>query len=153
MSKTVLETAPVIRQIFIGRGILPQGDGQTLTISGQTNAKYYQSYSISFFDPWFGGKRPNSLSVSAFFSVQTDISSRYYNSSYFNNYYNSMYSGYGGYGMYNYGNYNNYEKLVNFRLSLPMIPVCPQPAENSTWSLALDVKGRPISTVPFTGSG
>ena len=24
------------------RGILPQGDGQTLTISGQTNAKYYQ---------------------------------------------------------------------------------------------------------------
>lgn len=33
------------------RGILPQGDGQTLTISGQTNAQYYQQYSISFFDP------------------------------------------------------------------------------------------------------
>ena len=48
------------------RGILPQGDGQTLTISGQTNAKYYQSYSISFSDPWFGGKRPNAFSVSAF---------------------------------------------------------------------------------------
>jgi len=41
------------------RGILPQGDGQTLTISGQTNGSYYQSYSLSFFDPWFGGKRPN----------------------------------------------------------------------------------------------
>ncbi|MEG2574167.1 MAG: POTRA domain-containing protein, partial [Bacteroides sp.] len=36
------------------RGILPQGDGQTLTISGQTNGQYYQSYSLSFFDPWFG---------------------------------------------------------------------------------------------------
>lgn len=90
------------------RGILPQGDGQTLTVSGQTNAKYYQSYSISFFDPWFGGKRPNSFSISAFYSRQTDISSRYYNDSYYNNYYNSMYSGYGGYGMYNYGNHNNY---------------------------------------------
>ena len=78
------------------RGILPQGDGQTLTVSGQTNAKYYQSYSISFFDPWFGGKRPNSFSISAFYSRQTDISSRYYNDSYYNNYYNSMYSGYGG---------------------------------------------------------
>ena len=90
------------------RGILPQGDGQTLTVSGQTNARYYQSYSISFFDPWFGGKRPNSFSVSAFYSRQTDISSRYYNDSYYNNYYNSIYSGYGGYGMYNYGNYENY---------------------------------------------
>ena len=84
------------------------------------NAKYYQSYSISFFDPWFGGKRPNSLSVSAFFSVQTDISSRYYNSSYFNNYYNSMYSGYGGYGMYNYGNYNNYENYYDPDKSIKM---------------------------------
>ena len=102
------------------RGILPQGDGQTLTISGQTNAKYYQSYSISFFDPWFGGKRPNSLSVSAFFSVQTDISSRYYNSSYFNNYYNSYYAGYGGYGSYNYGNYNNYENYYDPDKSIKM---------------------------------
>ena len=88
------------------RGILPQGDGQTLTISGQTNAKYYQSYSVSFFDPWFGGKRPNSFSVSAFYSVQTDISSSYYNTGYMNNYYNSLYGG--GYGNYNYNNYENY---------------------------------------------
>ncbi|MCD8031283.1 MAG: outer membrane protein assembly factor BamA [Bacteroides sp.] len=88
------------------RGILPQGDGQTLTLSGQTNAKYYQSYSLSFFDPWFGGKRPNSFSVSLFYSRQTDISSRYYNQSYMNNYYNSMY--YGGYGNYNYNNYADY---------------------------------------------
>ena len=102
------------------RGILPQGDGQTLTVSGQTNARYYQSYSISFFDPWFGGKRPNSFSVSAFYSRQTDISSRYYNDSYYNNYYNSIYSGYGGYGMYNYGNYNNYENYYDPVKSIQM---------------------------------
>ncbi|MCD8309999.1 MAG: outer membrane protein assembly factor BamA [Prevotellaceae bacterium] len=88
------------------RGILPQGDGQTLTLSGQTNARYYQSYSVSFYDPWFGGKRPNAFSVSAFYSRQTDMSSRYYNSSYYNNYYNSYYSSLYGSGMYNYGSYN-----------------------------------------------
>ncbi len=88
------------------RGILPQGDGQTLTISGQTNGRYYQSYSISFFDPWFGGKRPNSFSVTGFFSYQTDISDRYYNSALLNNY-SYLYSGYGGYD-YGYTNYENF---------------------------------------------
>jgi outer membrane protein insertion porin family len=92
---------------------MPQGDGQTLTISGQTNARYYQQYSISFYDPWFGGKRPNSFSLSAFYSRQTDISSSYYNTAYYNNYYNSLYSGYSGYGMYNYGNYSSYENYYD----------------------------------------
>ena len=32
------------------KGIIPQGDGQTFTISAQTNAKYYQAYSVSFLD-------------------------------------------------------------------------------------------------------
>jgi outer membrane protein insertion porin family len=109
----------LVRKTDNYRGILPQGDGQTLTISGQTNADYYQSYSISFFDPWFGGKRPNSFSVSAFFSLQTDISSNYYNSAYLNNQYNSYYSGYGGYGSYNYG-YNNYESYYDPDKSIKM---------------------------------
>ncbi len=95
------------------RGILPQGEGQTLTISGQTNAKYYQAYSISFYDPWFGGKRPNAFSVSAFYSRQTDISSQYYNQAYLNSYYNSYYSGLYGYGLYNYGNYLSYENYYD----------------------------------------
>ncbi|MGL4228251.1 MAG: outer membrane protein assembly factor BamA [Tannerellaceae bacterium] len=83
------------------KGIIPQGEGQTLTVSGQTNGRYYQSYSLSFMDPWFGGKRPNTLSASAYFSYQTDISDRYYGSSYMN-----PYGGYypGG-GMYPGNNY------------------------------------------------
>ncbi|MBO4984329.1 MAG: outer membrane protein assembly factor BamA [Bacteroides sp.] len=102
------------------RGILPQGDGQTLTLSAQTNAKYYQSYSVSFYDPWFGGKRPNAFSISAFYSRQTDISDTYYNSAYYNNYYNSYYSGLYGYGTYNYGNYSSYENYYDPDKSIQM---------------------------------
>lgn len=98
------------------RGFLPQGDGQTLTLSGQTNGDYYQSYSISFFDPWFGGKRPNSFSVSAFYSKQTDVSSNYYNSAYYNNYYNYLY----GYGNYNSSYYNSYESFYDPDKSVQM---------------------------------
>ena len=87
------------------RGIIPRGDGQTFSISAQTNAKYYQSYSISFFDPWFGGKRPNALSFSLDYSRSTGINSSFYNNSYFNSgYYNSLYYG-GSYGYNNTGYY------------------------------------------------
>ena len=86
------------------KGIIPQGEGQTLTLSGQTNGKYYQSYSISFLDPWFGGKRPNSFQLSAYYMITTQMDSRYY-SSYYNPYYYSGYGGYGGYGDYGSGGY------------------------------------------------
>ncbi len=79
------------------KGIIPRGDGQTFSISAQTNAKYYQSYSISFFDPWFGGKRPNSFSVSADYSRYTGVNSSYYNNNWSNAYLNSLYYG-GTYG-------------------------------------------------------
>ncbi|MBQ8336283.1 MAG: BamA/TamA family outer membrane protein [Bacteroidaceae bacterium] len=95
----------IFRKSALRRGIIPQGDGQTLSISAQTNGRYYQSYNISFFDPWLGRKRPNSFSVSAFFSMQTDVADSYYNSAYYNNYANYLY-GYGNYNGYGYG-YNN----------------------------------------------
>lgn len=92
------------------RGIIPRGDGQTFSISAQTNAKYYQSYSISFFDPWLGGKRPNSLSVSLDYSRSTGINSSFYNRQWMNSgyygagYYGGMYGSNYGYGD-NYGSY------------------------------------------------
>ncbi len=73
------------------RGIIPRGDGQTFSISAQTNAKYYQSYSISFFDPWFGGKRPTSLSVSLDYSRQTGVNYDFYNRSLNNAWMNAQY--------------------------------------------------------------
>ena len=90
------------------RAFIPQGDGQTFTISGQTNGTYYQSYNVSFLDPWFGGKRPNSLSVNAFYSLSTGVNNNYYNQAYYNNYYNNLY-GYGNYNNY----YNNYESYYD----------------------------------------
>lgn len=72
---------------------LPQGDGQTLTLSAQTNGMYYQAYSISFTEPWLGGKRPNTFTFSANYSIQSGISSTY--SSQYSQYYysdNSWYS-------------------------------------------------------------
>ena len=87
------------------RGVMPMGNNETFSISGQTNGRYYQAYSISYVNPWFGGKRPNSFSLSAFFSKQTDVSDNYYNSAYYNNYYNSYLYGYGN-SSYNY--YENY---------------------------------------------
>ena len=94
----------MFRKGAMRRGILPQGDGQTVTLSAQSNGKYYQAYSVSFFDPWFGRKRPNSFSVSAFMSIQTDVADSYYNSAYYNNYNNYLYG---------YGNYNNYGSGYN----------------------------------------
>ena len=103
------------------KGIIPQGEGQTLTLSGQTNGRYYQAYSISFLDPWFGGKRPNTLSVSAYFSKQTDISTSYLSNMYsgYNPYYYGGYPYYGGYyGSYYNNYYNNYYNSGSYELAL-----------------------------------
>ncbi|MCK9324435.1 MAG: outer membrane protein assembly factor BamA [Bacteroidales bacterium] len=51
---------------------LPSGDGQNLSIRAQSNGRYYQAYSASFVEPWLGGKKPNSLSVSLYHTVQTN---------------------------------------------------------------------------------
>ena len=118
------------------KGLIPQGEGQTLSISAQTNAKYYQMYSISFLDPWFGGKRPNALSISAYYSRQTGINNSYYQQMaqnyaymYANNYYPGYYGGYGGYGGYGYGGYgygngyNYYENSYDPNKYLQMLGV------------------------------
>jgi outer membrane protein insertion porin family len=49
---------------------IPSGDGQTLSLRAQTNGKYYSAYSISFMEPWFGGKKPNSFSTSVYYTIQ-----------------------------------------------------------------------------------
>jgi len=105
------------------RGIIPQGEGQTFSISAQTNVRYYQSYAISFLDPWFGGKRPNSLSVSAYYSRQTGVNSSYYNRSWANS---SMWgSGLGYYPGYSYNDYyeNSYQNSLDPNKVLQMVGV------------------------------
>lgn len=75
---------------------LPKGDGQRFAIRVQANGGF-QNYSISFTEPWLGGKKPNSFSVSLFHSVQdyskiAERMNRYYSSSAYGNYYGSMYN-------------------------------------------------------------
>ncbi len=58
---------------------LPAGDGQTLNLRAQTNGAFFQSYSLSFVEPWLGGRKPNALSFSTYYSVQTNGVNRYIN--------------------------------------------------------------------------
>ena len=118
------------------RGVIPQGEGQTFSISAQTNARYYQQYAISFLDPWFGGKRPNALSLSAYYSRQTGVNSAYYNQAWSNamNYMNSFW-GYGNYGsIYNQGAYNNtYENSYDPNKVLQMVGVTVGLGKRLSW--------------------
>ncbi|WP_338152746.1 outer membrane protein assembly factor BamA [Rufibacter ruber] len=49
---------------------VPSGDGQRLALNVQANGKRYQSYSLSFTEPWLGGRRPNAFTVSLSKSIQ-----------------------------------------------------------------------------------
>jgi outer membrane protein insertion porin family len=50
----------------------PSGDGQSLNFRVQSNGRIYQSYNVSFIEPWLGGKNPNTLSISAYRSLMTN---------------------------------------------------------------------------------
>ena len=49
---------------------VPSGDGQRLALNVQANGVQYQAYSLSFTEPWLGGRRPNSFSFSLNHSIQ-----------------------------------------------------------------------------------
>ena len=50
----------------------PMGQNQKFSISGQTNGTYYKAIAASFTDPWVGGHKPNSLTVSGHWSEQNN---------------------------------------------------------------------------------
>jgi len=60
-----------IRNIFNGEAYkpLPMGDGQVLSLRLQ-KSRYYTTGSFSFTEPWLGGKKPQSLSLSVYYSAQ-----------------------------------------------------------------------------------
>ena len=94
------------------RGIMPIGDGEVLSIGGQSNGRYYHSGNISYSTNWFGGKRPIQFNVGVYYSKQSDISSTYYNSAYRYGYYNYLYGGYGSSYYNNYESYYDPDKYV-----------------------------------------
>jgi outer membrane protein insertion porin family len=50
----------------------PSGDGQSLNFRVQTNGRIYQSYNVSFVEPWLGGKNPNNFSISLTRALMTN---------------------------------------------------------------------------------
>ena len=50
----------------------PMGQKLRLSVSAQTNGTYYKAFALSFTDPWLGGKKPNSFTISAHFSEQNN---------------------------------------------------------------------------------
>ena len=85
--------------------IVPQGEGQTFAINLRTNGIYSTLVSISFLEPWLGGKRPNSFSASFSFYNQTGYSARYQKA------YQNLYNTYSDYYYYS-GNSNYYQQLA-----------------------------------------
>lgn len=78
---------------------LPSGGGQKLSLRVQSNGKAYRSYNFSFTEPWLGGKKRNSFSIS-----------------YFNTKYANTYDSYGSYCK-SCGD-TSYVKTVGFGIAL-----------------------------------
>ena len=85
---------------------LPTGDGQTLSLRYQTSGRYYRTVSLSFIEPWLGGKKPNSFSLSLSHSKINYSANTYYQS--YNPYGSSSYGGYSPYGSSYGGGYSPY---------------------------------------------
>jgi len=75
---------------------LPVGDGQRLSVQAQANGRSYQNYSVSFTEPWLGGRKPHSLTVS----------------------YSKSYSRRAGNGATSYTDYNSGIELDNISVGL-----------------------------------
>ncbi|MCF6348989.1 MAG: outer membrane protein assembly factor BamA [Flavobacteriaceae bacterium] len=60
-----------VKNIFNGKAYkpVPRGDGQSVSLRAQAS-RFSTNYSLSFTEPWLGGKRPRSLSFSIFSSSQ-----------------------------------------------------------------------------------
>jgi outer membrane protein insertion porin family len=54
---------------------LPAGDGQRLSLRFQASGRRFQTLSLSFTEPWLGGKKPNSLTTSLSYSNQNTFGS------------------------------------------------------------------------------
>ncbi len=96
---------------------LPAGDGQKLALRLQASGRFYQTYSISFTEPWLGGKKPNSFTISLF---HTSSDNRAYQRALERQYGADYAALYGGNSMYN-GYFKNTGASVTYgkRLNWP----------------------------------
>jgi outer membrane protein insertion porin family len=97
---------------------LPAGDGQRLALRLQASGRFYQTYSLSFTEPWIGGKKPNSFAVSIF---HTSSDNRGYQRALERQYGSDYAALYGGVGGFNTGYFKNTGGSVTYgkRLNWP----------------------------------
>ncbi|MBN2637871.1 MAG: BamA/TamA family outer membrane protein [Bacteroidales bacterium] len=57
---------------------VPSGDGQKLSIRFQSYGQGYINWNISFTEPWLGGKKPNALTLSYYYSLFSTASTDIY---------------------------------------------------------------------------
>ncbi|WP_428655521.1 outer membrane protein assembly factor BamA [Runella sp.] len=61
---------------------LPSGDGQKLAVRFQASGRQYQTYSISFTEPWLGGKKPVTFGINLSHTIYRTVDySNYYTQS------------------------------------------------------------------------
>jgi outer membrane protein insertion porin family len=60
---------------------LPKGDGQKLSLRGQSSGKSYQNFSFTFSEPWLGGKKPIYFSIIGLYTRKLNRAVRYPKSS------------------------------------------------------------------------
>jgi outer membrane protein insertion porin family len=150
---------------------LPAGDGQRLSIRFVTNGKAYQSYNISFTEPWLGGRKPNALSVGYFHSVRNfsdvqsykvdgvtvglgkrllwpdDFFSIYYSANY--NYYTvNNYSGF----IFSNGYSNNFNLGVAFSRNSVSQPIYPRSGSSHSISLQVTPPYSLFDNKDYTGA-
>lgn len=59
---------------------VPSGDSQSLALRASTNGSYYKAFSLSFSEPWLGGKKPKNLSFSIYHTIQNNATYAYQSS-------------------------------------------------------------------------
>lgn len=60
---------------------VPSGDSQSLAIRASTNGTYYKAFSLSFTEPWLGGRKPTNFSFSLYRTIQSGGVSYFYQTS------------------------------------------------------------------------
>ncbi|MDX9769407.1 MAG: outer membrane protein assembly factor BamA [Tenuifilaceae bacterium] len=48
---------------------VPSGDSQTLSLRAQTNGSYYKAFSLTFVEPWLGGRKPTNFTLSLYHTI------------------------------------------------------------------------------------
>ncbi len=49
---------------------VPSGDSQTLSLRAQTNGSFYKALSLTFVEPWLGGKKPTNFTFTLYHTIQ-----------------------------------------------------------------------------------